>query len=124
MKYPCGVRVNAKKPISHKLQSIIKDLALTGDYDRDIYAALTASEKKYLEDILRKADVDHPLVGEHDYDKGMRKRANKDLKRFELLKGELRVGNNSPDILIELKDIIERLVEAGCIDPADVEGIV
>ena len=90
--------------ISLELVRVLKEALMRGRFTTEMLADLSTEEKHLLVRLGRISNVSIPLVmGE---ERG-------DLHRFELLRGELEAGNDSPLIVKELKTLILKMMADG-----------
>lgn len=122
LQYPSGAAVPQfrKQLISSDLHRIISDILFDNKFEESSYQKLEETEKKLFDDLIRfaKLDVkDNLLLYRHKkyYDD----EHNRDVNRFNLLRGELIAGNDSPEIIKELKSLLFKLSETRSISRAD-----
>ena len=96
-------------PISPELVNIIYDLAKddTQEVDPRRWIKLESNEKRLLRSFLKYSKLSHLI---REIDTGDTE-GEELYKRYELLTGSILAGNNNPELLIELEQIISQLVE-------------
>ena len=91
-----------------KISDGVRDLFLnavqTGKISPRMAHALNEKEKRLIHRICSISSVDSPLVFAEDED---------ELKRFDILRGELQAGNNNPEIIKEIKRLLLKFMMEG-----------
>ena len=94
-----------------KISDAVRDLFLnavqTGKISPRMAHALNEKEKRLIHRICSISSVDSPLVFAEDED---------ELKRFDILRGELQAGNNNPEIIKEIKRLLLKFMMEGRIN--------
>ena len=102
--------LNKKIKISDDLRDLIEDVLKTGNMSKSGYKNLTEKDKKIFDIITTKADLYErfgikPVITQpKDMD------LEKDMKRFELVKGEWIAGNNNDEVKQELILLISKFI--------------
>ncbi len=97
-------------PISDTFRDIIYDLTLNdgvNEVNLHKYYALSVEEKRVLRHLLKRAQLSHLLTGVPSLDE----EETELLNRFELLKGTILAGNDSKELLIELEQLLDKLLD-------------
>jgi hypothetical protein len=101
---------NMNRNISNDLKKILMDLIEKKRYDYDDYKKLSNSEKQYLDLLFHFCKIN--MLGHHYFDE---EENNKDIKRFNILKEQILIGNNSTELLKEMKILLFKLKNKGLI---------
>jgi hypothetical protein len=112
--YPSGsvVSLFPKTLISNTLRRIINDIIFEKSFDEKDYASLEEDEKKLFDDLLTYTRADNKSIVElYRHKKYNDESRDADVKRFNLLKGQLVAGNTNPELLKELKVLLFRLYD-------------
>lgn len=111
IKYPSNCAVTNIPPrfVSQPFISMVEKILDSGIWDKGEFNKLSEEEQDYFITLARKCEFD-TTIG-----MGIRltKKESKDYERFELLKGTVVAGNNSPEVLNELKSYILRFLNDG-----------
>ena len=111
IKYPSRIAIGDIPPrfVSQSFISMVEKILDTGIWDKGEFNKLSEEEQDYFITLARKCEFD-TTIG-----MGIRltKKESKDYERFELLKGTVVAGNNSPEVLNELKSYILRFLNDG-----------
>lgn len=111
IKYPSRIAIAEIPPrfVSQPFISMVEKILDTGIWDKGEFNKLSEEEQDYFITLARKCEFD-TTIG-----MGIRltKKESKDYERFELLKGTVVAGNNSPEVLTELKSYILRFLNDG-----------
>jgi len=102
------------KTISNEFKNIMLDIILHDDFNEDSYAGLTDEEQKYFDEICVYSKI---FLADTDGSSGVSEKLAKlnsfsarDKKemfnRFNLLRGEVLSGNNSIEVLKEMRNIL------------------
>lgn len=110
----------------------IKNLLLNGVIDMQTYDEMDAEEKNVIDSFITFCKITDPITGElimgqfipEKNKTPTKKNLDQMVKRYNLLKGELMAGNNSDEIVNELKIIIDRLYDNGYIATKDYKKLV
>lgn len=126
VRWDCGktIRHLPKTKISVKLEKCLRDMTLTGEVDENLYKALSKADKEILKNALQISQAKSSIIPEDDYEISNTKRNNKDINRFNILKGEIRAGNNNPEIVNEIKELLERFLVNELIDENEYAEII
>lgn len=93
--------------ISHNMTRAVKTIATGRSVSLADYHNLSESEKQQLHHLARHSRVETDLPNPKQSDE------DADLRRFEILRGEVVAGNNSSIIAKELKDLLKKFVKEG-----------
>jgi len=94
--------------IGDDLKNMMLDYRDHKKFDFGRYSQLTGNDKVVINEILRTSKMDDELkIRISDDDMG------KLIKRFDILKGEVQAGNDSKELLTELKQVVLKLVKLG-----------
>lgn len=96
------------RPISKDIQALVYDILEHGRLTPKIYSSLSREDKQYIDCVLTKAQLDEKLGIQMD-----RQEQREDIKRFELLRGEMMAGNDAEEIRKELKMYLLRFMNDG-----------
>lgn len=109
VKTPSGAVVKGlpTEAISHAMSHAVKKLATGKSINLSDYHNLTEPEKQRLHHVAKHSRVEHNLPNPKQSDE------DADLRRFEILRGEVVAGNNSSIIAKELKDLLKKFVKEG-----------
>ena len=111
IKYPsrCAITDIPPRFVSQPFISMVEKILDSGIWDKGEFNKLSEEEQDYFITLARKCEFD-TTIG-----MGIRltKKESKDYERFELLKGTVVAGNNSPEVLNELKSYILRFLNDG-----------
>lgn len=94
--------------ITDAVKTILLDFRDNGKFNCDAYLKLKGDDKKVLDDLLVKSNMDDQL--------GIRIRddeLNELVDRYELLRGQVLAGNDATEIRKELKYVVLKLVRLG-----------
>jgi hypothetical protein len=104
--------------ISHNMTRAVKTIAAGRSVSLADYHNLTEPEKQHLHHLARHSRVETDLPNPKQSDE------DADLRRFEILRGERVAGNDSSEILKELKDLLKKFVKEGRLPRAEVNAIL
>jgi hypothetical protein len=91
---------------SEELVTFIKKVLEEGQMNAPLYAALSESDKEYFDNLAHMCKVGGKL--------GISvKKDNEDMKRFEIVRGEILAGNDAPQLIKELKHLTLKLIADG-----------
>lgn len=103
-------------PVSNNLSKILLLLLNNNKIDNDLYNRLTDSEKDIVESLISmNSNIDklhHTRYNQSEIDELINK--------YNILKGELLIGNNNPDLLKDLKLTIIQLVNYNILQMKDI----
>jgi len=116
--------------ITQECVDFLDDLLSTQHFNKREFQRLSEDEQNLLVDCFVKANLHNKLgirvriPADRDIDidefsrghKPVQKKLEDDLKRFELVQGELIAGNNNPAIIKELKMYVEKFMKNGVLD--------
>jgi len=101
-----------KKDVSPTFSNLIFDLLETQTLNKRLFNELDEQEKNYFVDISRRSHIDTLLgIGKSFINEDKRDKQNEFMKQFEIVKSEFIAGNNSPEILKELKQYLLKFVK-------------
>ena len=126
VRYPSGATLPRfpKQAISSKLQLILNYIIHEGRFNEKDYNDLDEFEKKVFDDLLIQSKADKKgSVKLYKHTKYNDKERDDDIKRFNILKGELIAGNDSPNIIKELKVLILKMADSKTISKTDFNKI-
>ena len=109
-----------KRAVSSPVRKLIRHILRDEQFPAAAYADLTAKDKVQFDEIVSFARL--PEDKAHDFLKYNSSKAlerDRDLQRFELLKGEIGAGNNNPVHICELKLLVLKMAKDGAISAAD-----
>ena len=106
MKYPSlvGIPSIPQKFVSMDFIEMLWKLVDENVFERSLFNRLNEDEQDYFRFLARKCQFDQTIglgVG-----KSQTKEEIEEVKRFELLKGTIIAGNNSPEVLKELRQYV------------------
>ena len=93
-----------KFKMTRELQEVVMKALETGKIDARLIRSLSNQELRFLHKACEIAKVDHPIVLDED---------EAELKRFEILRGEIQAGNDAPQIIKEMKKLIIKFLADG-----------
>jgi hypothetical protein len=99
--------------ISNLLKSMFLDIINIGKFSEDAYSELSEEESTLFDDILTSSKLDSQM---YKHDKYYSKIVNDDINRFNIIKGEILIGNDSKELLKELRILILRLLKYDVLD--------
>jgi hypothetical protein len=111
--------------ISSDLRKIICDVVYEKCFDESEYNRLEEDEQRLFDDLITfcKADNNGGLLL-YKHKKYSDKSRDKDVKRFNILRGELMAGNDNPEILKELKTLLFRMMDQNTITRSEYNKIM
>lgn len=119
IKYQSGAPVpdfGRKIPISDRFQELLKDLIETQKLNKSLMKELDPTERRAIETILIKSGVGLGLgikeITPTDEDK-------EKMQRFQLLQGSFNAGNNSQDLIHELRSLVIYFMNSGRLSKKD-----
>lgn len=114
-----------KKIITSKVQNLIKNILKNGEFSQTSYDKLSKSDKKQFDQIIEFSKLaDEEARRFLNYKSQKSEDRDKDIQRFELLKGEIMSGNNNPVVIQELKMLVLKLANDGNISKKDFNDIM
>jgi hypothetical protein len=125
--YPSGTTVSLfpKTLISNTLRRILNDIIFEKSFDEKDYTSLEEDEKKLFDDLLTYTRADNKTILElYRHKKYNDDSRDADVKRFNLLKGQLIAGNTNPELLRELKVLLFRLYDERVIRLKDFQHLL
>ncbi|NBO26239.1 MAG: hypothetical protein EBU96_05510 [Actinobacteria bacterium] len=93
--------------VSDELAALITKILETGQMNAPLYAALSTGDKKYFDSLAHMCKIDGKL-GIAPSPKN-----DEDLRRFQIVRGEILSGNDAPQLIKELKLLTLKLVTEG-----------
>ena len=114
LRYPSMGNIPSIKPVNvdENYKEFIIDVLENGKVNKRHYQTLTETEKQHFSKIARMAKVLDVIGFKPDTDG----QEDKDMKRLEILLGEVNAGNDNEKILKECKMLIKKYVANGRID--------
>ena len=109
-----------KRAVSSSVRKLIHHILRDEQFPATSYADLSKNDKIQFDEIVSFARL--PEDKHHDFLKYNSSKAlerDRDLQRFELLKGEIGSGNNNPVHICELKLLVLKMAKDGAISAAD-----
>lgn len=120
-----GIKNHPKERITNNIQKLIWYILKRGEYPADLYKALSKKEKIRFDKIVEFAKLyAQDAIDFLNYKSEMSQEREKDLTRFDLLRGEIMAGNNNPIIIQELKLLILKLYKDKSISRDDYNEII
>lgn len=105
-----------RRAISDDLKEVLLDALEEGNVNPRLVSKLEKEDKKLLGRVLEIAKVaNNPIVVEDDVE---------EMKRFELLRGQVLAGNDNPDIQRELKALIFKFLDEGRLKKAQANKVM
>lgn len=92
--------------ISSELTALLQKILETGQMNAPLYAALSASDKEFFDNLAHMCKIGGKLGI-------VRKEDNADMQRFQVVRGEILSGNDAPQLIKELKHLTLKLVTEG-----------
>jgi hypothetical protein len=111
IKYPSKIQVMdlPQRFVSQEFINMIQHILDTGVWDKSQFNKLSEDEQDYFIIVARKCQFDGTIgMGAR-----LSKKESAEHERFELLKGTVIAGNNSPEVLSELKTYILKFLNDG-----------
>lgn len=102
-------------PISKEMVDMLLSIMETGKIDSTLYNLLDDSEKDVIENLISDSGISK--LNHTRYDQ---KKINDLINRYNILKGELLISNDNPDLLKQLRIVVLELVELGVLKSADI----
>jgi hypothetical protein len=104
IKYPSALNIAdiPNRQVSGKFVKMIYNMLETDMLDKGMFNALDEDEQSFFYYLARRCDVDIGMTGNGM----MTEKDKKDMERFELVRGQVIAGNNSPELLKELKQYL------------------
>jgi hypothetical protein len=126
VRYPSGSNVFSfpKKKITSDLKTIIQRIIFERQFEEEDYENLSEEEQKLFDDLLDLCSINRTKKSEftdivYKHKRHSDKIRDQDIKRFDLLKGQILAGNNNPDILKELKLLLLKMKDKKFISNSD-----
>ena len=111
--------------ITTKLRKIINDIIYEKSFNEEDYDELDDEEKKLFDNLLVACKADKSdCVLLYKHQKYNDKQRDEDIKRFNILRGELIAGNDNADLIKELKALLFKLMNQKVISRADYTKIM
>ena len=127
VRYPSGANIPhfPKQLISSILRKILNDLLFEKSFNEQDYDELDVMEQKMFDDLISlcKADKKNGIML-YKHKKYSDQDRDADVKRFNILRGELIAGNDNPSIIKELKQLLFKLMSQKCISRAEYNKIM
>lgn len=122
LKFPCFTNCISipKREISIDLKEFIEDMLENGTINKRLYEKLNPEDRRYFNSVAEKARID-AQVG---ISENVMKQNREDMKRFELVKGIVQAGNNSPEVLEELANWLMKFSHEGKLNKNQVQEIL
>ena len=99
--------------LSPELTTFLHDVITSGELNKRFFETLQKEDRDLFRKLCMKAEVDETLgLG---LDTETQKQQNEKLKRYTLVAGEVKAGNNSPEVLQELKRFIIDFIDDGVV---------
>lgn len=117
IKYPSTASIPELRPynMSSTLQNLLYNMLENERLEIATYNKLNKDEKKYFDKVATMAGLDEQLGIKQTVDDNDRE----DLKRFELVRGEIISGNDAPQLVDELKRFTIKFMNEGKIRKSD-----
>lgn len=122
LRYPSGAIIPSfpKTLISSTLQRILLDILYDKKFDEVDYHSLDEDDKKLFDRLCTFAKLDKKEnLRFYRLKKYSDEQRDADVKRFNILRGELIAGNDNPDIVKELKKLLYKLMDERVINKRD-----
>jgi len=116
VKYASGSPVPKikRQMISEEMAALLMNLIDTSEINFELGKQLSDYEKDVLSQIMKTSGLGKQL----SFTKSKLEPSRRDLKiRYNVLVGEFEAGNNSPEVIKELMEIMNKLVRLNVIDP-------
>lgn len=104
IKYPSGVQILKikQKKVSDDFKKLIMKYIEDGLFDKTLFNSLDGDETDFMIKLARFSNLNLPI-------QNMSEKEDQDIRRFQILQGEIVAGNNSPTVLNELKRLLLKL---------------
>ena len=96
-------------------KNVLMQIIETGQIPKDYYVALSDDDKKII-DLLFSNHIIYKLHNQEEIDKL--------INRFNIIKGEIMIGNNNPEILKELKILVLTLMDNNVLTLREINNIL
>lgn len=122
LKFPSFVNIATlpKIEISDDLKEFILDMIDNQKMNRRLYDRLNTKDRELFNKIAARAKIDDTLQISDE----VGKQEKEELKRFELVRGIVMAGQNSPEVLNELRDFLIKFSKEGKLNPHQVNEIM
>jgi hypothetical protein len=119
VKYPSGVNIIKLKQrrVSNEFKNLLLKFIEDGLFDKTAFNGLDESETDYMVKLARFSNLRLPI-------QNMSEKEDQDLRRFSILQGEVIAGNNSSQIINELKQLLLKLSNNGLISKNDRDQVL
>lgn len=101
-------------PISKNMVNMLLSIIETNKIDSTLYNELDDSEKDVIENLTSSTGIDKLHHIRYD-----QKKINDLINRYNILKGEILINNDNPDLLKQLRNVVLQLTELDILKPAD-----
>jgi hypothetical protein len=110
-------KIKPIKGLSESCKDVLTTLSRDGDFDDRKFSKLEQKEQCIVEHYAKKMKIDHPLLNELT--------ACKDLcERYQVAAGELRSGNNAPELVKLLLSLVEQMFTLGYVTKKQHDAVV
>lgn len=114
-----------KKRISSEIAHLINYILRDGQFPSDLYLALSDKDKKQFDEIITFSRLnDEKGLDFLEYNSSMAKERDRDINRFDLLRGEIMAGNNNPVHIKELKMLVFKMARENSISKSDFNEVM
>lgn len=113
-------KFKGKIPVSDIFREFMLNLLDTGKVNQVLYKQLEQKEKKLFEDVSTQAGI---FTG-FGLPRTILNEEAEELKRFELLRGEIMSGNNNPKVYNELRKLVIKFMNDGRIKRRDATNLL
>lgn len=127
IKYPSKIQIDylPKTAISSCMIKIINDILDDNKFSENDYSELEDYEKELFDNLITFSRLNRAEgLNLNKHKKITDKTRDNDIKRFNILKGEVVAGNNNPDIIRELKALLIKLHSNKIINKPDYNKIM
>ena len=124
---PSGTHVHEFKQhlISSKLKTLISDIIYEKKFNENDYQHLDDEEKKIFDDLLTLSKLDtSDSLKLYNHRKYNSDEIDRDVKRFNILRGEILAGNDSKEVVKEIKALLFKLLNEKVISQRDYTSLV
>lgn len=119
VKYPSGVSIIKLKQrrVSNDFKKLLLNYVEDGLFDKNLFNGLDADETDFMVKLARFSNLNLPI-------QNISEREDKDIRRFQILQGEVVAGNTSKQVISELKALLLKLSNNGVISKQDRDNVI
>jgi polyhydroxyalkanoate synthesis regulator phasin len=99
-----------RQKVSDDLRDLLHNLLTTGEVNYELGKKMSIHEKELLNDLIIRAGLKIDLKFDK---KKLQEKISDIVEEFKILQGEIIAGNNNPQLISNIKNVIEKLVYHG-----------